>query len=78
MEFLTAEALTALLTLTAMEIVLGIDNIVFISIVVARAPAESRTCQRGIHHSRTHTSEMRCAILHELHYLRTYAHLRTV
>jgi predicted tellurium resistance membrane protein TerC len=42
MELLTAEALTALVTLTAMEIVLGIDNIVFISIVVARAPLESR------------------------------------
>lgn len=42
MELFTAEALTALITLTAMEIVLGIDNIVFISIVVTRAPMESR------------------------------------
>lgn len=48
MEFLTAEALTALLTLTAMEIVLGIDNIVFISIVVARAPEETRERTRRL------------------------------
>lgn len=46
MELLTVEALTALLTLTAMEIVLGIDNIVFISIVVGRAPAEKREFTR--------------------------------
>jgi predicted tellurium resistance membrane protein TerC len=32
----------ALLTLTALEIVLGIDNIVFISILVSRIPAERR------------------------------------
>ncbi|MDM7988060.1 MAG: TerC family protein, partial [Smithella sp.] len=32
----------ALLTLTAMEIVLGIDNIVFISILVGRLPEERR------------------------------------
>jgi predicted tellurium resistance membrane protein TerC len=32
----------ALLTLTAMEIVLGIDNIVFIAIMVARLPANRR------------------------------------
>jgi predicted tellurium resistance membrane protein TerC len=32
----------ALLTLTAMEIVLGVDNIVFIAILVARLPADKR------------------------------------
>jgi predicted tellurium resistance membrane protein TerC len=32
----------ALLTLSAMEIVLGVDNIVFIAILVARLPAEKR------------------------------------
>lgn len=48
MEIFTIEALTALLTLTAMEIVLGIDNIVFISIVVGRAPAESRERTRKL------------------------------
>jgi predicted tellurium resistance membrane protein TerC len=42
MDFLTADALVALVTLTAMEIVLGIDNIVFIAILVGRLPAERR------------------------------------
>ena len=36
--FLTAEGLISLLTLAAMEIVLGIDNIVFISLMVAKVP----------------------------------------
>lgn len=36
------EAWIALLTLTVMEIVLGIDNIVFISILVDKLPAEQR------------------------------------
>jgi predicted tellurium resistance membrane protein TerC len=35
---LNAEALVSLLTLTAMEVVLGIDNIVFISILAAKLP----------------------------------------
>lgn len=39
---LTVEALTALLTLSLMEIVLGIDNIIFIAIIVGRVPANSR------------------------------------
>ena len=34
----TPEAWIALLTLTALEIVLGIDNIIFISILVDRLP----------------------------------------
>jgi predicted tellurium resistance membrane protein TerC len=38
----TSENLLALITLTAMEIVLGIDNIVFIAIVSARLPEEKR------------------------------------
>lgn len=38
----SAEAWVALLTLTVMEIVLGIDNIVFISILVDRLPADQR------------------------------------
>jgi len=43
MEFLfTTEGLIALLTLTAMEVVLGIDNIVFISILVGKLPAAQR------------------------------------
>lgn len=36
------EAWVALLTLTVMEVVLGIDNIVFISILVDRLPVEQR------------------------------------
>ncbi len=36
------EAWIALLTLTALEIVLGIDNIIFISILVGRLPAHQR------------------------------------
>jgi predicted tellurium resistance membrane protein TerC len=39
---LTTQSLTALLTLTAMEIVLGIDNIIFIAILVARLPQEQQ------------------------------------
>jgi len=38
----TPEAWLALLTLTALEIVLGIDNIIFISILVGRLPAHQR------------------------------------
>ena len=39
---LTFEALVAFLTLTSLEIVLGIDNIVFISILVQRLPEKLR------------------------------------
>lgn len=42
------ESLIALGTLTAMEIVLGIDNIVFISIIVARLPADLREKARKL------------------------------
>lgn len=43
MEFLTSpEAYLSLITLTAMEIVLGIDNIIFISILCSRLPPEQR------------------------------------
>src|SRR3954462_11306259 len=39
MEVLTSpEAWVALLTLTAVEIVLGIDNVIFISVIVSRIP----------------------------------------
>src|SRR3954466_4530127 len=38
----------ALLTLTAMEIVLGVDNIVFIAILVARVAAEKRERVRRV------------------------------
>ncbi|HQZ67683.1 MAG TPA: TerC family protein [Planctomycetaceae bacterium] len=38
-ELLTGEALVALLTLTSLEMVLGIDNIIFIAILAGRLPA---------------------------------------
>ncbi len=45
---LTAANLTSLVTLTAMETVLGIDNIIFIAILVGRLPAESQNKTRNI------------------------------
>jgi len=42
------DALLALLTLTAMEIVLGIDNVIFIAILVARVPDSQRERLRRI------------------------------
>jgi predicted tellurium resistance membrane protein TerC len=44
----TAESWAALLTLTVLEIVLGIDNIVFISILAGKLPAERRERARKI------------------------------
>jgi predicted tellurium resistance membrane protein TerC len=40
--FLNPDALVALLTLTFLEIILGIDNIIFISIVTGKLPEEKR------------------------------------
>ena len=45
---LAADNLVALLTLTVLEIVLGIDNIIFISILAARLPAEQQTRARTV------------------------------
>ncbi|HKX11631.1 MAG TPA: TerC family protein [bacterium] len=47
-EIFTAEALIALLTLTSLEIVLGIDNIVFIAILTGKLPAHQRNKGRRI------------------------------
>ena len=44
---LTADGLLALATLTAMEIVLGIDNVVFIAILVGRLPAAQQRARGG-------------------------------
>ncbi len=44
----TPELWAALLTLTALEIVLGIDNIIFISIIVSKLPAEVQTRARTL------------------------------
>ncbi|MEQ9021751.1 MAG: TerC family protein [Pseudomonadales bacterium] len=46
--FLSPEAWIALATLLALEIVLGIDNIVFISILVGRLPVEQREKARKL------------------------------
>lgn len=49
MELLTSpEAWAALLTLTALEIVLGIDNVIFISVIVSRIPPEQARRARQI------------------------------
>lgn len=49
MELLTSpEVIMSLLTLTILEIVLGIDNIIFISIVSSRLPAEQQAKARTI------------------------------
>src|SRR6187402_1287352 len=42
------EAWVALATLTALEIVLGIDNIIFLSILVARLPEKQRAIGRTL------------------------------
>lgn len=44
----TNEMLISLVTLTAMEIVLGIDNIIFIAILVARLPLKDQAKTRNI------------------------------
>jgi predicted tellurium resistance membrane protein TerC len=48
--FLTTEGLVALLTLTALEIILGIDNIVFIAVLCGKLPPDKRvrTSRLGI------------------------------
>ena len=49
MQWLTSpEAWVALLSLTALEIVLGVDNIIFISILVARLPPAQRQRARVV------------------------------
>lgn len=45
---LTTEGLVSLLTLTFLEIVLGIDNVVFISIISARLPAKDQKKARSL------------------------------
>lgn len=49
MEWLTSpETWIALLTLTSLEIVLGIDNIIFISILTGKLPAEQQAKARSV------------------------------
>ena len=47
---LTADAIIALITLTVLEIVLGVDNVIFISILAGKLPggsAGSRAARSG-------------------------------
>ena len=46
--FLTADGLVALVTLAALEIVLGVDNLVFISIISARLPQAQQALARKV------------------------------
>jgi predicted tellurium resistance membrane protein TerC len=46
--FLTADGLLALVTLTAMEIVLGVDNVVFIALLTGRLPARRQVSARRL------------------------------
>ncbi len=47
-EYLTFESLAALLTLTGLEIVLGIDNIVVLAVITGRLPAQQRPKARRV------------------------------
>ena len=46
--FLTADGLIALVTLTVLEVVLGIDNIIFISILAGKLPKHEQGRARTI------------------------------
>ena len=46
--FLTADGLVALVTLTVLEVVLGIDNVIFISILAGKLPKEQQEQARRI------------------------------
>jgi predicted tellurium resistance membrane protein TerC len=47
-ELLTTAALTSVFTLTVLEIILGVDNIIFISIISGKLPAEEQSKARNI------------------------------
>ena len=46
--FLTPEGLFSLLTLSLLEIALGIDNVIFVSIIISKLPAEQHAKARKI------------------------------
>jgi predicted tellurium resistance membrane protein TerC len=46
--FMTADGLMALVTLTVLEVVLGIDNVIFISILAGKLPAKDQEKARKI------------------------------
>ena len=47
-EYFTAENISSLLTLTVLEVVLGLDNIIFISILAGKLPKDKRDAARKI------------------------------
>lgn len=47
-ELLTTQGLTSVLTLTILEIVLGVDNIIFISIIASKLPIEDQKKARQV------------------------------
>jgi len=47
-ELLSIESLISLLTLTALEVILGIDNVIFVSIIMGRMPANQRKRARTL------------------------------
>lgn len=47
-ELLTADGLISLLTLTILEVVLGIDNVIFVSIIMGRLPKSKQLAARRI------------------------------
>jgi predicted tellurium resistance membrane protein TerC len=47
-ELFSVGALVSLVTLTILEVVLGIDNVIFVSIILGRIPAEKRLLARRI------------------------------
>lgn len=48
MDFFSTEALVALITLTSLEVVLGIDNIVFIAVLAGKLPDDQRDSARKL------------------------------
>ena len=46
--FLTADGIAALVTLTVLEVVLGIDNVIFISILAGKLPAADQERARRV------------------------------
>lgn len=47
-ELFTAQSIISLLTLAALEIILGIDNVIFVSIIMGRMPASQRKRARTL------------------------------
>ena len=59
-ELFTTDALVGLLTLTALEIVLGVDNVIFISILAAKLPKEQQARARSGRKRNREPCEQQC------------------